>query len=1009
MNIKKQLKIFLFAYIFFWLPAQFAGAEEIKVEPKISKFNIEALFDDSKDFYSNQLIVTFKASPTGSERKQILDSVNAKELSIQVNGKFALVSTPKSSDLSAVAKELLKHKQVEFVEPNYQLENTFRPKDPSYSKQWHLKKIHASSAWDQTKGRSGVIVAVIDEGVQTNHPDLKGKFVSPYNAVTGGTSFYSGDHATHVAGIIAASFNNSGGAGVAPNIKIMPINVFTGDSASSYDVGEAIIYAADHHADIINLSLGGSYTYAMDYATQYAKAKDVLIIAAAGNERSYELSYPAALDGVIGVSATDSNDEITDFSNYGSYIDLAAPGEGIFSSLSGSKYGAMDGTSMAAPVVSGVAALVLSKNPLLTSDQLEKILTKSSVDLYHRGWDDFYGYGRVDAYRALQFTTSAISNLKLSSTKFTMNGSNKTAFSFEGVKGSKISLYLQNSKGTTIKKIVSYKDWSGGKFSASWDGRMDNGMYASTGTYKIIAAVSGNGENLHLSATLKVIDKIVPSINLSGSVNYSPTVTGKLTVPYELNKNAKVTAFIKDKNNKIIKSILNNSSVSRGQRTVQWDGKDSEGNRVKDGVYSLEMSLVDANKIKGTSRKFSITVDTIIPTAKIALSSELMKLNGSLLNMGKIDVSETVFLTTYIANDNGVKVRKIDTEKSIKKGAYSLNWDGKNENSEFVAEGNYHLLFELLDSAGNKASLKSTTFAFQDWNQPVIEGDANYFFTSDGKQTFSYKLSKPGIVTIQLFKNDNLVSTIEQNVPKSQGNQSFVWDGKDQSGTILPDGQYSYKISIVDAYNLSQTYKGIMNIALTQIEIQYPTVVQFIDDDTAEIFYKLSQQANVTIEIYEGNAKIRTIISDKKTDKGINHFIWDGYDDNGDLVYSDELIYKIKVINTSGNEQTVLGKITNDDLPIWLVDHKYTFSSSDNYSTYYTHLKLTLVVKAPVKVELFVWDSYNDLIDEKEYNLKNGINNLVYTKFPVASVNTYGLLYTDSLGNQYFFTIEEAY
>ncbi|MGB3262208.1 S8 family serine peptidase [Paenisporosarcina sp.] len=1009
MDIKKLFKIFLFAYIFFWLPAHFAGAEEIKVEPKISKFNIEALFDDSKDYYSNQLIVNFKASATESQRKQILDSVMAKQLSAQTNGKFILASLPESTNLSEVAKKLLKYEQVEFVEPNYQLKNTFIPKDPSFSKQWHLKKIHASSAWDQTKGSSGVIVAVIDGGVQTNHPDLKGKFVSPYNAVTEGSSFYPDDHATHVAGIIAASFNNSGGAGVAPNIKIMPINVFTGDYADSYDVAQAIIYAADHHADIINLSLGGTYNYAMDYATQYAKAKDVLIIAAAGNDNSYKLSFPAAFDGVIGVSATDSNDEITEFSNYGGYIDLAAPGKGIFSSLSGSKYGAMNGTSMAAPVVSGVAALVLSKNPLLTSDQLEKILTKSSVDLYDRGWDDYYGYGRVDAYRALQFTTSAISNLKLSSTNFTMNGSNKTAFSFECVKGSKISLYLQNSKGTTIKKFVSYKDWSGGKFSALWDGRMDNGMYAPTGTYKIIATVSGNGENVHLSSTLKVIDKVVPSINLSESFIYSPDANGKLTIPYELNKNAKVTAHILDKNNRIVKTILNHASVSGGQRTVQWDGKDNKGIKVKDGVYSLQMSLIDANNIKGKSRKISINIDTIIPSAKITLASDLLKMNGSLLNMGKIDVSETLFLTTYIATEKGLKIRTVDTEKSIKKGAYLLTWDGKNDKSEFVAEGNYHLLVELRDSAGNIATIKSSAFALQDWNQPVIEGTPSYSYTSEGKQTFSYKLSKPGIVTIQLFKNDHLVSTLEQNVAKSQGNQSFVWDGKDQSGNVLPDGQYSYSISIVDAYKLSQTYKGIMNIALTQIEIQYPTAVQFIEDDTAEVFYKLSQQANVTIEIFDGNNKIRTVVSDKKTAKGINHFEWDGYDDNGDLFYSDELIYIIKAVHTSGKETSVTGKITDDELPIWLLDHKYTFSSSDYYSTYYTHLKLMLVVKEPIKVELFVLDAYNYLIDHKEYNLKNGTNNLVYAKSPISSVNTYDLIYTDTLGNKYFFSIEEEY
>ena len=185
----KKIGFLLMTLLCFLLPATLSNAEEINVTPEISKFNTKSLFADSKDFEVRQLIIKFKASVTETQKKKILDSEGLTRISTQDNGNFTLVSIQKGSNLSEVAEDLLIHNQIEFVEPNYQLTNSYTPKDPMYSKQWHLKKIQASKAWDQTKGASSVIVAVIDGGVQTNHPDLKGKIVSPYNAVTGGKPF----------------------------------------------------------------------------------------------------------------------------------------------------------------------------------------------------------------------------------------------------------------------------------------------------------------------------------------------------------------------------------------------------------------------------------------------------------------------------------------------------------------------------------------------------------------------------------------------------------------------------------------------------------------------------------------------------------------------------------------------------------------------------------------------------------------------------------------------------
>jgi flagellar hook assembly protein FlgD len=1005
----KKIVFLLMTLLCFLLPATLSEAEEIKLKPQVSKFNTESRFDETKDFEVRQLIVKFKVSVTENQKKEILDSKELTEISTQVTGNFTLVSIPKNSDLSEVAEDLLKHNQIEFVEPNYQVTNSFTPKDPMYSKQWHLKKIQASKAWDQTKGASSVIVAVIDGGVQVNHPDLKGKMVSPYNAVTGGTTFSPVDHGTHVAGIVAATLNKSGGTGVAPNVKIMPINVFRGSGATMYDVANAIRYAADHNADIINMSLGGYYySYDLHYATEYAKSKGVLIVAAAGNDDSYDETYPASLDGVIGVSATDSGDEITDFSNYGNSIDFAAPGEDIYSTINGSKYGSMDGTSMASPVVAGVAALILSKNPLMTDEQVETVLQKSSVDLWRKGWDYFYGYGRVDAYKALQSTSSPISNITLSSASFTMTGSNKKTIAFSAFKGSKVSLYIQNSKGTTVKKLITNKAWSGGKVSSSWNGTLDNGTYAVGGTYKIVAKVNGNGNNVYKSAALKVVDKVVPSIKITGTAIYSPPVKGKLTIPYELNKNAKITAQIKDKNNKVIKTILNNTSVSAGKKSIVWDGKDSKGKKVSDGSYSLAMSVIDANKLKGTSRKFAITVDSSSPKGKTSSTPAIFKMDGAVKNIGKIDVNETVYMTAYVTTDKGVKIKKLINNKNMKKGALALTWDGKNDKKQFVAEGKYYYLIELRDVAGNKATVNSALFTLQDWNKPVIQGSSDFYYSAEGNASFPYTLSKPGKVTIQILENGTEVRAVELNVPKAKGKQQFVWDGKDQSGSLLNDGKYSYEISTVDAYQLTHTYTGNMHVDLTSIEVEYPTTVQWNYDETAEVYYKLSEQAKVTVEIYEGNTKIRTIMTDKPLTEGINSFKWDGYDDEDYLVYGDEYTYEIMAINNAGKTKTITGKITDDEYPEWLVLQEYYFTPSEEYSYRYSHLNLELTVTKPIQASLYVLDYYSEEIkDVIEYDLVKGINKLVYEKSDIWDDNYYLIGYTDSLGNEYYYVTDE--
>ncbi|OCA88286.1 hypothetical protein A8F94_10840 [Bacillus sp. FJAT-27225] len=312
------------------------------------------------------------------------------------------IQIPKEKTISQFIEELELSSDVEYVEPDYKLKKEYVPNDPYYKRQWQHEAINSNVAWEKTKGNNQITVAVIDDGVQITHPDLRHSIISPYDVINMTSTNPYNNHATHVAGIIASAIDNGqGGTGVSPNVKVIPINVFSGESAYVSDVIKALNYATDRGAKIINISLGSpDYSQALADSIQAAYNKGSIIIAAAGNESTSSPSYPASFPNVLSVSSTDIDDGLSYYSNYGRNIDIAAPGSGIFSTLVNG-YGFMSGTSMSAPVVSGVAALIWSTDPALNNSQVINRLLYSADDLGPLGFDTQFGYGRVNAEKAL--------------------------------------------------------------------------------------------------------------------------------------------------------------------------------------------------------------------------------------------------------------------------------------------------------------------------------------------------------------------------------------------------------------------------------------------------------------------------------------------------------------------------------------------------------------------------------------------------------------------------------
>lgn len=301
-----------------------------------------------------------------------------------------------------VVDALKRNPNVELVEPNFLYRADFTPNDPALGQQWAWDTIRAYSAWDVTRGGPSTVIAVVDTGIQRNHPDLDAKIVPGYDFVQGDTSPDDGHgHGTHVAGTAAAETDNAtGGAGTCPDCAVMPVRVLN-DSGSGtlVAVANGINYAANTGAKSINLSLGGTGSSTLEAAVNYAWNKGSFLACAAGNSSTSSTSsaYPAAYPNCFAVASTTSTDARSSFSNYGSWVEVAAPGSSIYSTWIGSSYRTISGTSMATPHVAGVAGLLASQG--LTNQQVRDRICDSADDI--SGTGVYWTCGRISSYRAV--------------------------------------------------------------------------------------------------------------------------------------------------------------------------------------------------------------------------------------------------------------------------------------------------------------------------------------------------------------------------------------------------------------------------------------------------------------------------------------------------------------------------------------------------------------------------------------------------------------------------------
>ena len=563
-----------------------SGSSKYVLSTGNSSFATDARTTDlSADIVPGEVVVRFRENKTLSSAKIIglsqavstvgdgpilmkIDSLSngVQQLSDKAVSVQSVTNTQKIiKQTLRMVKTLNQRSDVVYAEPNYRRYPTATPNDSFYGQQWHYPIINLPQAWNITTGTPAtgdVIVAVVDTGVVLGHEDFVGKLVQGYDFISDPVTAKDGDgidsnpddpgdkfnlsfaswHGTHVAGTIAArTDNNIGLAGVSWGAKIMPIRVLGLQGGSSYDIMQGVRYAAGlsndsgalpaKRADIINLSLGGAGASQLEQDTyDEVRAAGVIVVAAAGNDSTNVLSFPAAYDGVISVSATDLLNQRATYSNFGLTIDVSAPGgnnsidadgngfkDGVLSSAIDSSdnvtrdsaYEYYEGTSMAAPHVAGVLALMKAVYAGLTPGDVDSLLINGDItmDLGSPGRDDDFGYGLIDALRSVQSAQSLAGGTPTGALAVYPPrvdfGRTRTSIDLTVTRlgSSPPTITGASADGAFIVVDDSAADISGaGEYTLNVDrSALDDGVYSETVTFS-----ASNGNDLTLPLSLEV-------------------------------------------------------------------------------------------------------------------------------------------------------------------------------------------------------------------------------------------------------------------------------------------------------------------------------------------------------------------------------------------------------------------------------------------------------------------------------------------------------------------------
>lgn len=577
----RQIKsISVVSIVFFGLQAFYSNAM-----PSSPNGNVN---QPQKKIVKGRILIQPKAGLSEDQLDQILSDHGGKRKDKIEQINVHVIEVPEGAE-EAIAKHMSDNPNIKFAEVDRLVDNTATANDPYMGSQWALSKIGAPTAWDSAWG-DGVIIAIIDSGVEASHPDLAANIVPGYNTFNNNsdTSDVCG-HGTQVAGSAAAATNNAlGVAGVAGKAKIMPVRAgyldSTGSCMGSYSaIAAGITYAADHGARIANASYGylpSSSTVIS--ASNYMKSKNGLVFVGAGNYNRDEGFTPT--DSMISVSATDTTDARASFSSYGAFVQLSAPGTNLYTTTRGGGYVMQAGTSFSSPIAAAVAALVMAVNPSLPGQQVENILFTTATDLGTAGRDIYFGYGRVNAAAAVAAAKTAVAS-----------DTQAPLVSFLGltagsiVKGQTI-INVSSSDNSGVSQVELYAGGSliGSDTVAPYSFSLDTTRFPDGNMVLMAKAYDAAGNVASTSVTVSVrntTDSIAPVITISNPVD-GAVLKVNTTIQASASDNVGVSTIVLyiDGSQKAsatsgsLSYSLNVKKMSPGLHTIRVDATDSSGN-----------------------------------------------------------------------------------------------------------------------------------------------------------------------------------------------------------------------------------------------------------------------------------------------------------------------------------------------------------------------------------------------------------------------------------------------
>jgi serine protease len=565
------------------------------------------------------------------------------------DGSIQLLSVRAGAE-SAAVQALNASPGVVFAEPNWLRQLHDAPADPGYSLKWDLNNDgslcdgsgcatpDADMDWQEaytalTSSFSGsAVVAVIDTGIDANHPDLAGKIVPGYDYLDGDSvpnDTYG--HGTHVAGIALAATNNgigTAGVGYSPNIEVMPLRVCDSSGCPTSAIVDAIYYAADNGANVINMSLGGRIGSASEQqAIDYAWGNGLVIAASSGNDGSGRVSYPAAFANCIAVGSTNWHDQLAPYSNQGSDLDVVAPGGdmssyhdpgGIYSTMPtydvylttaygySTNYDQLQGTSMAAPQVAGLAGLLFAKGVPDSNgngqinDEIRNIIQSTADDLGKQGWDRAYGWGRINAYNAVLAAGGG-------------SGQNQQPTADFAYTASGLTVAFTDQSTDSDGQVVSWS-WDFGDGVGTSTAQNPSYTYAAGGTYAVSLTVSDDS-----NATDTVTKNVTVS---SGGSGNAVLYVSAIDMSYKTagpNRSGIAAVTIRDGDGQLV-----DGATVEGTWTGDYAGS-SSGVTGTDGTVSLE-----SGKVRQANVSFTFTVDAVSKSGYTYDSSLNVETSGTI-------------------------------------------------------------------------------------------------------------------------------------------------------------------------------------------------------------------------------------------------------------------------------------------------------------------------------------------------------------------------------------------